>query len=62
MRSEICQRLIPLQGPRAEDANGGAVPRAEIFGDLITPDHKVLSGECRNNHRYAVVVQNLATQ
>ena len=37
-------------------------PRAEIFGD--TADHKVLSGGCesRNNHRYAVVVQDLATQ
>ena len=43
---------------------GGAVPRAENFGDLITADHKVLSDNCesRNNHRYAVVVQDLATQ
>ena len=34
------------------------------FGDLITADHKVLSEGCesRNNHRYAVVVQDLATQ
>ena len=41
-----------------------AVPRAENFGDLITADHKVLSDNCesRNNHRYAVVVQDLATQ
>ena len=33
-------------------------------GDLITADHKVLSEGCesRNNHRYAVVVQDLATQ
>ena len=40
---------------------GGAVPRAENFGDLITSDHKVLSESCesRNNHRYAVVVQDL---
>ena len=46
-----------LQGPRAEDAFGGAVPR-------ITADHKVLSegSESRNYHRYAVVVQDLATQ
>ena len=37
--------------------------RAEIFGDLITVDHKVLSdeSESRNNHRYAVVVQDSAT-
>ena len=34
------------------------------FGDLITADHKVLSEDCefRNNHQYAVVVQDLATQ
>ena len=44
--------------------NGEAVPRAEKFGDLITADHKVLGDNCesRNNHRYAVVVQDLATQ
>ena len=43
---------------------GRVVPREEIFGDLITTDHKVLSEGCesRNNHRYAVVVQDLATQ
>ena len=43
---------------------GEAVPRAEKFGDLITADHKVLDeeGESRNNHRYAVVVQDLAIQ
>ena len=43
--------------------NGGAVPRAENLGDLITADHKVFSDNCesRNNHRYAVVVQDLAT-
>ena len=39
------------------------VPRAANFGDLITADHKVLSDNCesRDNHRYAVVVQDLAT-
>ena len=44
--------------------NGGAVPRAETFGDLITADNNVLSEGCesRNNHRYAVVVQDPATQ
>ena len=43
---------------------GTVVPRAENFGDLITADHKILSqeSESRNNHRYAVVVQDLATQ
>ena len=43
---------------------GEALPQAEKFGDLITTDHKVLieEGESRNNHRYAVVVQDLVTQ
>ena len=43
---------------------GEALPRAEKFGDLITADHKVLNEgrESRDNHRYAVVVQDLATQ
>ena len=40
------------------------VPRTENIGDLITADHKDLSEGCesRHNHRYAVVVQNLAKQ
>ena len=43
---------------------GQALPRAEKFGDLTTADHKVLNeeGGLRNNHQYAVVVQDLATQ
>ena len=43
---------------------GTVVPRAENFGDLTTAENKVLSegSESRNNHRYAVVVQDLATQ
>ena len=43
---------------------GTAVPRAKQVGDLITADHKMLSegSESRNRHRYAVVVQDLATQ
>ena len=67
LKTEIARsvRRPKSQEPRAEDALAeGAVPRAENFGDLITADHKVLSGGCesRNNHRYAVVVQDLATQ
>ena len=60
---EICQRTKITWAPRRR-RNRGAVPRAEKFGDLITADHKVLSDNCesRNNHRYAVVVQDLATQ
>ena len=44
--------------------SGTVVPKAEIFGDLITADDKILSeeSESRNDHRYAVVVQDLATQ
>ena len=36
----------------------------KMLGDLITAGHKVLSEGCesRNHHRYAVVVQDLATQ
>ena len=43
---------------------GTVVPRAEHFGDLMTADHKVLSEGCesRHYHRYAVVVQDLATE
>ena len=43
---------------------GRVVLRAEILGDLITANHKVLSDNCesRNNHRFAIVVQDLATQ
>ena len=60
---EICQRTKITRAPRRR-RNGGAVPRADKFGDLITADHKVLSEGCesRNDHRYAIVVQDLATQ
>ena len=52
------------QGAPCRRRIGRVVPRAENFGDLMTADHKVLSDNCesRNNHRYAVVVQDLATQ
>ena len=52
---EICKRTKITRAPCRRRAN---------FGDLITADHKVLSDNCesRNNHRYAVVVQDLATQ
>ena len=60
---EICKRTKITRAP-CRRRIGGAVPRAEIFGDFITADHKVLSEVCesRNNHRYAIVVQDLATQ
>ena len=58
---EICKRSKITRAP-CRRRNGEAVPLAEKFGDLITADHKVLSDKSRNNHRYAVVVQDLATQ
>ena len=60
---EICKRTKITRDP-CRRRNGGAVPRAKIFGHLITAYHKVLSDnyESRNNHRYAIVVQDLATQ
>ena len=39
---EICQRTQITRAP-CRRRNGGAVPRAENFGDLATADHKVLS-------------------
>ena len=56
---EICQRTKITRAP-CRRRIGGTVPRAENF----TADHKVLSESCesRNNHRYAIVVQDLATQ
>ena len=59
-----CATGPKLQEPPYRRLIGGAVPRAENFGDLIAADHKVLSEGCesRDNHRYAVVVQDLATQ
>ena len=60
---EICKRTKITRAP-CRRRNGEAVPRAVNFGDLITADHKVLSDNCesRNNHRYAVIAQDLATQ
>ena len=60
---DICKRTKITRAP-CRRRNGEAVLRAANFGDLITADHKVLSDNCesRNNHRYAVVVQDLAIQ
>ena len=60
---DICQRTKITRAP-CRRRIGGAVPRAESFGDWMTADHKVLSEGCesRHNHRYAVVVQDLVTQ
>ena len=60
---EICKRTKITRTP-CRRRKGEAIPRAVNFGVLITADHKVLSDNCesRYNHRYAVVVQDLATQ
>ena len=61
--SDICLRTKITRAPCRRRA-GTVVPKAENFGDVIMADHKVLSEGCesRHNHRYAVVVQDLATQ
>ena len=60
---EICHRTKITRAP-CRKRIGRMVPRAEYFGDLVTADHKIVSEGCesRNNHRYAVVVQDLPTQ
>ena len=58
---EVCRRTkITIFRKRT----GNQVPRAENVGDLITADPNVLNEECasRSSHRYAVIVQDLATQ
>ena len=66
LKTEVARSVkrTKITRPPCRRRKGEAVPRAEKFGDLITADHKVLSESCesRNNHRYAVVVQDLATQ
>ena len=64
-RTQNCVICLKTKITRASCRRAGTVvPRAEHFGYLITADHKVLSeeSESRNNHRYVVVVQDLATQ
>ena len=60
---EVCKRNKSTIAP-CRKCTGDAVLRSEKFCDLMTADHKVLNedGVSRNNHRYAVVVQDLATQ
>ena len=52
------------QGLFAENALAKQYLEQEKFGDLISADHKLSNegGESRNNHRYAFVVQDWATQ
>ena len=60
---EVCKRT-QITRASGRKRTGDAAPQAENIGDLTTADHKVLSERCesRNNYRYAVAVQDLATQ
>ena len=60
---EVCLRTWMTRAP-CRIRTSEAVLRGENFGDLVGADHTVLSEWCesRNNHGYAVVVQDQATQ
>ena len=60
---EVCLRT-KMTRAHGRRRIGEGLLRAEKFGDLITAGHKVFNEGCesRDNHRYAVVVQDLATQ
>ena len=60
---DVCLRTKITRTP-CRRRTGEALPRSEKFGNLIAADHKVLNEGCesRDKHRYAVVVQDLATQ
>ena len=60
---EVCRRT-KVTTVLCRRRTGEGLLRAEKFGDLLTADHKVFNeeSESRNNHRYAVVGQDLATQ
>ena len=53
LKTEIARSVTKITTAPCRRRIGGAVPRAENFGDLITADHKVLSEGCgsRDNHR-----------
>ena len=63
-KTQIASKRTKIRRAPCRKRTGDAAPRAENFGDLMTADHTVLSEGCesRNNHRYALVVQDLATQ
>ena len=60
---DICLRT-KITRASCRKRTGTVVSRAEKIGDLITAHHKVPNDNCesRNNHRYAVLVQDLAAQ
>ena len=66
IKTEIARsaRGPKLQGPHAEVALAEQHLVQKIVCDIMTADHNFLRQGCesRHNHRYAVVVQDLATQ
>ena len=50
---EICKRTKITRAP-CRRRNGGAVPRAENFGDLITADHKVSIEGCESRNKSSI--------
>ena len=60
---EVCKRTTITRAPCTRRTGNTALP-TEKFGDLTTADHKVFNEGCesRHNHRYSIVVQDLATQ
>ena len=63
LRAEVCRRT-EITRASCRKRFRTQIHRARNFGAWITADHKVPNEECepRNGHRYAVVVQDLATQ
>ena len=63
---EECRRTTVTRASckRNPDDRAHRISIAKSFGDMITADHKVLNDDqdCRLHHKYAVVVQHLATQ
>ena len=59
---EVCLRT-KMTRHSCRRRNSEAARRAEKFGDLVTADQKLLNeeGASRSNHRYAVMMQDLAT-
>ena len=62
-KCDVCLRTKNFKGFLQETYSYSRAQSGK-FGDSITADHKVLSegSESRHSHRYAVVVQDLATQ
>ena len=58
---QICKRTQITKAACTRNSKSHT-PHPIKFGDIITADYKILNEEFRNNQRYAVVVQDLATQ